>query len=142
MFELDIYSMILIYNIFLTVCYVGFLYLIPQNIRKLPRNEPIHIQYRMFVVTVTTLLLICCTYSYMNNNINIELISKYINYHNNNNENSININLADTNTPNIPITPNMNHFFYLIGWRLDTAMESVWIATILMIIFYMGMYSI
>ena len=40
---------------FVSVSYVASLYLIPSEIRKLPRDNPSHIRYRMLYSTASTL---------------------------------------------------------------------------------------
>lgn len=45
----------------LTVSYVGFLYLIPRDIRTLPRNNIIHVRWRIGVVMVTSVILTVLT---------------------------------------------------------------------------------
>ena len=52
-----------LYGIVVTCCYVGFLYLIPGNIRKLPRDDLVHIQWRMGTIVVTTAVLFAVTYA-------------------------------------------------------------------------------
>lgn len=45
-------------SVLATACYVGFLYLIPAKVKSLPRADTIHIRYRLWVVTLTTALLL------------------------------------------------------------------------------------
>lgn len=131
MFELSYYSMIC-YNIILTACYVGVLYLIPQNIRKLPRNEPVHIKYRMMVVSVTSCLLMLITYWLYLRPYNLNGTLKYINIFSKTDVVPRRLASADYDADGI--------FLCMIGWRIDNMFESVFVSICLMMMFYMGMF--
>lgn len=62
----------LLINLVVTCSYVGFLYLIPSHIRALPRNDIVHVRWRMGVIIVTTVLMTVAV-GFMFNTLNYQL---------------------------------------------------------------------
>ena len=98
----------IIFCLMLTILYVVPLYLIPIKIRRLNRNDPIHIKYRLIVSSVSTLFMIILSYT---------------------------LNITNTIPWNFD---NEVSFLLLIGLQIDKILESVVITLLLFMLFYLG----
>ena len=53
------------YNVLASAFYVGSVYLLPSDIRSLSRENPVHIRWRMLLISLYTCMLLIITYFFV-----------------------------------------------------------------------------